>query len=133
MNIRQAILAAADHIERNPEQYDFNGLTVPEPGCQACMLGFVGMFLGMSGATNNDVKRALNPEHVHGFYEILEGLLGNCSYVDSAGSAATALRRYADKYFPAAEPAYPNWQAIANGPDKVKDSARDQALDWVRA
>ena len=117
MNIRNAILAAADHIERNPKDYDFMRWAVPDGNCKACMLGWIGHFLGMVGAVNNEVKRAISPDNDwDAFYCRVRDALGSSRFQSDASEAAKALRLYADKYHPA-EPAkplnFPDWNAIA--------------------
>jgi hypothetical protein len=48
--IRAAILVAADHIDSNPEAFEFSRIGIPRdhgPGDTACALGWIGHFLGM--------------------------------------------------------------------------------------
>jgi hypothetical protein len=117
VNIRDAILAAADHIEANPGDYNFNEWAVPKPGCKACMLGWIGKFLGMEdGTCNNDVKRAIaGSRQWDDFYWEVHKASGGWAYQDSGAGAAKALRAYADAYHPAeVKPVrVPDWQAIA--------------------
>jgi hypothetical protein len=44
---RDAIMAAANHIERHPEQYSFMKGTTPYPGDRACVLGWIGHFMNL--------------------------------------------------------------------------------------
>lgn len=49
MEIYDAILAAADHIEAHPKEFDFGQPKVPKgPGCGSpgCALGWIGAFYG---------------------------------------------------------------------------------------
>ena len=52
MNIYNAILKAADHIERNPHLYDFYRSNVPNCGTPGCMLGWIGHFMGIPKGAN---------------------------------------------------------------------------------
>ena len=50
--IREAILKAADHIERNPREFNFSSTSIPsERGCgtPGCALGWIGYFGSVSG------------------------------------------------------------------------------------
>jgi hypothetical protein len=47
MNISEALCAAADHIERHPESYQFMEGSIPCDGAQGCMLGFFGRYAGL--------------------------------------------------------------------------------------
>lgn len=47
MNISEALCAAADHIERYPERYQFMEGSIPCDGAQGCMLGFFGRYAGL--------------------------------------------------------------------------------------
>ena len=44
-----AMMQAADHIEKNPESYRFQSVTTPDggPGTKACMLGWFGHYYGL--------------------------------------------------------------------------------------
>lgn len=140
MNIREAILAAAGHIERNPREFDFFSVVTPSGrgcGTPGCAVGWIAACYGAPSYFDGkririrDQSKALLGVGPETFYSRLD--VFNEDWKWHADKCARALRLYADKYHPATEPAYPNWQAIATGPEKVKDSARDQALDWVRA
>lgn len=45
--IRQAILQAADHIEKNPCDFNFYSVDKPECGTPGCALGWIGVFMGI--------------------------------------------------------------------------------------
>ena len=47
MNIRTAILKAADSIEQNPDIYNWSNVQVPPCGTPGGMLGLIGAFRGM--------------------------------------------------------------------------------------
>lgn len=127
MNVRQAILAAADHIERNPASYEFYALYVPsDTSCKACMLGWVGYMLGMHGEPNNAVKRRLGLPAFDGYLLISE--TSGLRDFHCIEQVCKALRAYADKYHPAAPITYPNWHAMSATrtvlPDAVSEEVR---------
>ena len=114
MNIRQAILKAADHIERNPSDFQFSSLAVPgQCGTPGCALGWIGYFGCVKSdswlfltVTNSDVARFLGLETTGYFYN----RVGDCSkqvngtrwyeWHARADLCAAALRLYADRYHP---------------------------------
>lgn len=110
MNIREAILAAADHIERNPGEFDFHSLETPAGlscGTPGCAIGWISFFMGKRremghveswraplvamgvGAYGDDV-----------FYRRMDAVL-HSRWHDNAADCAAALRLYAYKYHPA--------------------------------
>ena len=104
---RNAFLRAADRIERNPSQYDFNKLVVPsdDGGC-GCMWGMVGLELGMFNATNIQVALAcgISPpgpgrEPTGDLYDFAASR-NYFNRTEDAGLAAKAMRAYADARFP---------------------------------
>jgi len=116
MNIRQAILKAAAHIERNPSLFDFKCLRVPpgECGTPGCVLGWIGFFAQVkssydfSTASNLDVSRFMGiPDTTLVFYERMSQCSkqanGDTCYEwrSNAEKCAKAMRVYADRYHPA--------------------------------
>jgi hypothetical protein len=51
---REAILKAAAHIEQYPESYDFMRVHTPAAGERACLIGWIGHFMGMPQWTHID-------------------------------------------------------------------------------
>jgi len=103
MNIRTAILKAADSIEQNPKMFDYDSVDIPDCGSPACALGWIGFHLGMSckkHGLGRDVCRALGIKRQASFPE-LTLFCGSHKWKDSAPECAKALRLYADKYHPA--------------------------------
>lgn len=114
MNIRQAILAAADHIEGNPADFNFFKIDVPDScGTPGCALGWIGHFLRVKPAyrvaITMDVARAMGfppqetlPEYgdTTVFYDRMDVVSDGIWRLDFAKCAA-ALRAYADKFHPA--------------------------------
>lgn len=119
MNIREAILAAADHIERNPGAYNYQSNSKPSCNSPGCLMGWIGFFAGVEEAEYGymgDVCSAVGFDYCDilrftfampdDAYMQLGGL-----YTKSAPVAAKVLRLYADKYHPA--PAYDGLQLVS--------------------
>lgn len=131
MNIRDAILAAADQIQRDPESFNYFGNDLPSCGTPGCAIGWVAHFRGIRGsfnaASDRDAIRAIG---VHWNYHSRSfvGRMDELSPVwrNDAAACARALRLYADKYHPAESPAvpvaYPDWMAIARGDVKCVEA-----------
>jgi hypothetical protein len=136
MNIRDAILKAADHIERHPSEFNFIIPSIPAgPGCGSpgCALGWIGSFAGMRGHYTDVAGKILGAENPIAFYELLteaEGVkrVAHCDpgtywthgqWWLNAPACAAALRLYADKHHPAAVP--PDWNAISMGRMPAKE------------
>lgn len=106
MNIRQAILRAADHIESYPAQFDFNQCAIPEDlscGTPGCALGWIAFFSGAIDACGLlEVTERLSMAEPSIFYRRMNQLdsenTGNWMY--SAKVCARNLRLYADKHHP---------------------------------
>jgi hypothetical protein len=149
MNIRNAILAAADHIESNPNEFDFKRCYIPSSkhcGTPGCALGWIGTFLAVQTLAETRVRLGCTPAF-HGigivssalmnspsaadsiFYARMDGLPIGSSWNKSSDNCAAALRLYADKYHPAVPVLAPDWNAIAS-----KRTVSDAAVDeMVRA
>lgn len=110
MNVRQAILNAADHIEQRPRDFDFMRCAVPaDCGTPGCALGWIGHFLGMGGADFKDVNARLGLETdelmgARQFYDRMDALNnanpGEMEWTDSSRICAKVLRLYADAHHP---------------------------------
>lgn len=123
MNIYQATLAAADHIERNPGNYDFCG-AVRSPSSTAdkgCLIGWIAYFVGEAadqpcGSQSDDAPLARRLVGVS-FAEFEERftplVLRNGGSYSDAGPSAAALREYAAKYLAKPQQQPPDWQAMA--------------------
>lgn len=129
MNIRDAILAAADHIERNPAAYRFTATDTGDGNCPACMWGHIGRMLGMPNFTQNwDVgervfgrKFPMTDNPTRRLYETKQNPGERPTM--NAGDAAALMRRFADEHFPATkaitrEPTV-NWQDCVWQPGAV--------------
>lgn len=102
----QAIMRAADHIEQNPELFDFHASVVPECGSPGCALGWIGFFANISpGISVSDASDAMDTSDWT-FYHVMDALTedvgddenGN-GWMANARLCALGLRRYAEKYF----------------------------------
>ena len=105
MNIRKAILKAADSIEQNPKLFDFYSIKRPDSGCgtPGCAIGWVAFHLGfLAKEWPLEMERIFkslgvpSSEEFYGHMFIL-----NEEWSASADACAAALRLYADKYHPA--------------------------------
>lgn len=100
MNLREAILKAADHIEANPGLFDFGIPMVPN-NCWArgCALGWIGYFADVQGESISKVSTQLLGLRDSGVFYGRMNEWG-ADWDDTATEAARALRLYADKYHP---------------------------------
>lgn len=109
MNIREAILKAADHIERNPGTFRFSVGTKPHDcGSPGCAIGWIGYFAGCKSRSYIDISKELfNIHHSEVYLRLTSAespLATDWAYGTwprSAERCACALRFYADKYHPA--------------------------------
>ena len=113
MNIRTAILKAADSIERHPELFDFDSTAIPDCGTPGCALGWIAFHLGeyafntMPHKWNTmklgkalcltDEASGINWAGLN-FYRRLSCIVSG--WKDDASLCAKALRLYADKFHP---------------------------------
>ena len=111
MNIRTAILKAADSIEQNPKLYEFDSRTVPPCGSPGCLFGWIGFHMGLKVDTLNwTVAEAMGLTGTPSLYAFMNNVVG-LDYVFNAATAAKGLRLYANKYRPTeAKPTgIPDW------------------------
>ena len=117
MEIRQAILRAADSIEQNPRLFNFMTSSKPDPNCgtPGCVLGWIGFHLGIIAINmptptaqalgcpkeTLPISNDLVAYEDWGFYRRMTEISGNSLWRYSPGACASALRKYADKYHPA--------------------------------
>lgn len=105
MELRQAILKAADQIERNPDVFNYWKTSVPPCGSPGCAIGLVAAHLGFREGlyVSMNCHRILGVDS-HTFY----ARMGDAATsIDAAKVwmhypllAAQSLRLYADKYHP---------------------------------
>ena len=104
MNIRTAILKAADSIERNPHLFSFGSVAIPNKDCgtPGCAIGWIAYH------RKGDVifGRSWLPHKTIGisdvqFYKRMINIYDGHKWKFSADECASTLRKYADKYHPA--------------------------------
>lgn len=97
MIIREAILKAADSIERNPCLFDFYTVRVP-PDCHTpgCALGWIAFHWGAPS-----FAALVEPMDVEecAFYDRMDDLTSG-GWEDDPRVCARGLRKYADRYHP---------------------------------
>lgn len=101
--IRAAILKTAALFETRPELYNFNEIKVPDCGSPGCMLGWIGVHLGIPAGTivHVDVCQAIGIKsrdlynHCASWREVAGY---TTPYTEDAAIAAGALRAFANKY-----------------------------------
>lgn len=133
-SIYQAILQAADHIQRHPQEFNYSSTRIPQSvGCGApgCALGWIGTFFGsLDGLKTGDYngisliaspfmsERDTKPMQVSQveFYERMENLCGSSAWEKSGRACAATLRLYAAKYHapaePVSDPAFTRFKAL---------------------
>lgn len=108
MNIRQAILEAADQIEQHPETYRFRSNENPKCGTPGCLLGWIGCKAGVVQGSHPIWLFAVMEKLGYGrgvtimpFLDEMAELRGHPgAWQENAQAAADKLRAYADKRFP---------------------------------
>lgn len=102
-DIRTAILKAADWIEKNPEQFAFTAIRVPECGTPGCALGWISHFYGVKARSydyGRDVFEPLGISYDTDFYRRVDSLVAS-GWTRNPSLCAQGMRLYADKYHPA--------------------------------
>ena len=105
MNIRQAILKAADQIERHPELFDFFSYKTPDPHCgtPGCAIGWISYYANVpiimkdTGINFDHVEQLLGCDETD-FYDRMKGFI--YWWERDSSDCAQALRFYADKFHP---------------------------------
>lgn len=113
--VRNAILSAADHIEQQPQCWEWFSVNIPnEPNEQACALGWIGFFYGKDKIEDPDhphltgirtvSKKVLGLKDTFSFYnqvrEFCDVEPQSISNLENGTDRANVLRLYANKYFP---------------------------------
>ena len=101
MNIYDATMRAADHIEARPDLWSFSRINVPECGSPGCAIGWIGHFSGVkAGESIYDVYKTLGIKTGTDFYDqmsVLNGDDGNLWQCETR-QVPKLLRLYADKF-----------------------------------
>lgn len=122
MNAYEATMKAADHIERNPQLFNFSCAIVPDCGTPGCALGWIGYFMGIEGGRSigNAIDKLGMSDHGKQFYDRMWWVTGkNECWRDSPQMVAEKLRLYAAKYLKP-EATTPDWLAIATATNAYK-------------
>ena len=91
-----AIMKAANHIEKNPGIFEYSISNIPRCGSPGCALGWIGYFAGEpAGKQVERVAEMLNVEEIE-FYRRMTAF--RISWMSRPSVAAEALRLYAEKY-----------------------------------
>ena len=99
MNIRQAILKAADSVEHSGN-YEFMCVTIHDCGTPMCMLGWIGHHLGLRGGISNAVN-AIGLKDEMEFYLFLRAQgINDSAFHSKPSEAARGMRLFADAHFP---------------------------------
>lgn len=120
MNIYDAIMKAADHIERYPKNFNFFRTSIPaDCGTPGCALGWVMHFSGARWRPNCDAIDGVAAVGVDStmFYQRMSEI--SREWADTAQHCVSTLRLYAEKYHGNDRPkpvTVPNWQTIAERP-----------------
>jgi hypothetical protein len=117
MNIRSAILAAADMIEQNPDRFEFMEIGIPSPSCgtPGCALGWISYFAGCTRKPDQyfpyvNCLPLMEPEWTAAvqFYARMDDLTEKSrDWRYSAPLCAHTLRLYADTYHPVVDRSIP--------------------------
>jgi hypothetical protein len=99
MNVREAILKAAGHIEANPEQFNYYLCRVPECGTPGCAIGWIGHFAGCD--RGKSIYRVEEVTGVSNFKFYMRMSEISRDWKRDGEACAEVLRLYADKYHPA--------------------------------
>lgn len=130
MDIYNAIMKAADHIERHPELFDFETMLVPACGTPGCALGWTAHFMQFDHEDANvgDFAAKMLPWSEGAFYEKMNRVFGamRFDWIGDAALCARTMRAYAAKYH-APAPVVPDWNAMA-AKQTVSTAARSQEL-----
>ena len=104
MDIRSAILAAADWIEKNPSSYEFQRIQKPSIcGSPGCLLGYIGLYAKSNEKESHTISKEILGIRSGEFYARMDNLLRNEPWRVPGweDNAVRGLRLYADKYHPA--------------------------------
>ena len=116
MNIREAILKAADYIEVHPAEFNFMSISIPKGGCgtPGCALGWIGHFANIRSGIDKAAKKALGLADQVDFYRRMDIMLcgsypGPTTWRQDPKECARALRLYADRFHPAEKAEVGEW------------------------
>lgn len=96
-----AIHLAADHIERNPSEFDFSEYAIPiRCGSPGCAIGWVGFFssYGTYSTINDSIMGVSESTFYDRMDDISAALYSNTDWIYRADLCAAVLRAYARRY-----------------------------------
>ena len=106
MDLRFAILKAADSIQQFPKLFNFGSISCPDIGCgsPACALGWLGFYTKAKTYSRghsyvNGLDSIVDVDSAR-FYRRMDALPGFRTWRTDAASCTKSLRLYADKYHP---------------------------------
>ena len=94
----EATHAAADHIEQNPELFNFHRIRVPDCGAPGCALGWIGAFAGIAPGESIARTEEFLQTSDKSFYRRMNGLVSEKLWQRNPRICAKGLRLYAEKY-----------------------------------
>jgi len=143
MNIYDAIMKAAEHIDLHPGLFNFMSPFSPSNDCgtPGCALGWIAYFMGdrnecvlKTAATALGFDLRKHPMHSgHPFYDRMQKLQGSPkrygdSWRYSATECARILRLYAAKYHTSPAAVVPDWNAMAAKQTVATDSRSEELV-----
>lgn len=141
MNVRQALLAAADHIEAKPQAYCFRNSNKPDCGSPGCLMGWVGFFAEVKDKDNRDwaapgyanqvAQEVLGLTSWSHFTNLGSQLGAFSNHTQDSKQAAGMLRAYADKYHPATL-APPDWNVLASEPLDLNEASLEMVCEVMQ-
>jgi hypothetical protein len=106
MNVYEAIMKAADHIERNPHLFDFDKERVPDCGTPGCALGWTAHFMGYLYTNVGVFAEMALPVHTDqsaegAFYDRMDAVLSDrfCDWIAEPAMCAKGMRLLAEKHY----------------------------------
>lgn len=103
MNPYTAIMLAADHIEANPNLFDFEAVEIPDCGTPGCALGWIAHFAGITTDICDTSADFLGVADGHkwrsegAFYRRMRALASH-NWINDSALCVKGLRLYAEKY-----------------------------------
>jgi len=142
VNVYNAIMRAADHIENHPNEFNFSSVWIPGTdderscGTPGCALGWIGHFAGVKGLSEIEMPWRLGfdglwLDAVRNFYARMDAL--NRRWRRDSIACSGALRLYAEKYHSNEKPCRSDSELVADlmrrvNSAKIPDEAPSNAV-----
>lgn len=121
MNVREAILKAADHIEREPESFDYQSNCKPGCGTPGCFWGWIGFYGGVQRVKGESYLHRVNAFVGHNWTVMTDIANSRGQFIGDPKAAPGLLREFADKYHPAHDGNETvSWSSCAWRPSQVR-------------